>query len=447
MKKILYIFPLIAMAFASCNNNEDLIFSESAADRLNSSRIEAQDKLTSNGGLWAMEYFANDEEQGYVMLFRFNDDGSVVVSANHKWIDNQFKQEKSLWTIGSDSGTVLSFNSYNSLFHVFSDPADITGPNQPMNPDTDRPIDETGYGHSGDYEFIVMRDNNQDAMRLLGKKTGYEIFMYRLPSDTNEQEYLENIRARERSIFSSYFPKLIITEKSTGERFVATSENGFMTVYPENGHSIAQAKTMNYITTRDGIRFMKPFEVYRAENGETTMEEFKFTEDGGLECEDFVFSLPIDNYEQLFFDRSLSWDMVIGDGSCNEFNTAFDAFKTSYDKYFRSRGSKLNGIRFEFDNQNNKDVLSLVKSGSAGEMTYTRNSEIDANGLLHLNISLTNTSNNGALVLKNVSGSQEFFNMLNSHSYKVTYRSALAPDVVTLTDVANPAFFFNMQLH
>lgn len=446
MKKILFILPLLALAFVSCNSEEEPIFENSAAERLDISRNAAIEKLIKDGGLWAMEYFANADEPGYVMLFRFDKNGSVEVSANHKWINGEFRQERSLWTINSDNGTVLSFNSYNTLFHIFSDPANITGPNAPVNPDTDKDIDETGKGHEGDYEFMVMADSDEDMIRLLGKKRAYNIYMYRLPSDTNEQEYLEKIRLNETKFFSESFPQLIIRDKETGEEFIATSKDGKMSVYPKDGDWVSQTKEKCYITTDKGIRFIEPFEVLHADGTELYFESFDFTDDGSLENEKYSFHLPIDNYESLFFDRSFTWDMVIGEDSCQEFNSSYDAFKTAYDKYFRSRGSRLNGMSFVFDNQNAKDVMTLIKTGSTGDMSFTRNSEIDENGLLHLNISLTDVSNNAALVLSNVSGAKEFVDMLNSHLYKVSYLSALAPNVVILTDASDPSFHFNMQL-
>ncbi|MDE7388524.1 MAG: DUF4302 domain-containing protein, partial [Muribaculaceae bacterium] len=271
MKKSLFILPLMALAAASCSNTEDLIFDGSAAERLEQGRTDAIAKLTADGGLWAMEYFSNSDEPGYVMLFRFDSNGSVEISADHKWIGGEFRQETSLWAVVSDNGTVLTFNSYNTLFHIFSDPNDITGADQPVNPDRDNePIDETGYGHEGDYEFQVMNADSNDVMRLLGKKRGYNIYMHRLPADTDEAEYLAAIKANSVRIFSTNFPKLIFTDLASGEEFVAHSSKGIMNVYPLDGDSITQAREKQYIVTADGIRFSTPFKVLRANGDEYT---------------------------------------------------------------------------------------------------------------------------------------------------------------------------------
>lgn len=447
MKKSLFIIPLLALAAASCNQTEDLIFEDSAAERLEQGRKDAFEKLTADGGLWAMEYFSNPDEPGYVMLFRFDKNGSVEISANHKWIGNKFKQERSLWEMISDNGTVLSFNSFNSLFHVFSDPADITGPYQPTNPDqNDRPIDETGYGHEGDYEFQIMSDSDENTIRLLGKKYLYHIYLRKLPADTNEEEYLAKVKANESVIYSEYFPTLIIRNNETGEEFVTTSKNGVMSAYPKDGDAVTQTRSANYITTVEGIRFAEPFSILHADGTELELDQFYFTETGGLGNRQYTFRLPIDNYEELFFDQSLKWETVIGEGSSESFNAAFNSFKTAFDKKYKRNGTVLNGLLFNYDYNTKSHRLVLTKSGDLDAMEYKRTPDIDANGGYRFNISLTEGSDNGLTVIKGVPQATEFINLLNQYSYKVSYRSELAPDVVTLTAIENPDFYITMRI-
>lgn len=292
MKKTLFILPLLALAAVSCSPQEDMIFENSAAERLDISRTKAMEKLVADGGLWAMEYFSNPDEPGYVMLFRFDKNGSVEVSANHKWLNNEFRQERSLWTVNSDNGTVLSFNSYNSLFHIFSDPADITGPNSPKNPDTGGDIDETGTGHEGDYEFMVMADTGANAMRMLGKKRGYNIYMYRLPSDTNEKEYLENL-ANKVNLLDSKFKTFILTDGDGAEYEVTGLSTGVLTQFPRSvydangnliaeGDAVTQTTSANGIFTYSGFRFAEKYEAKKADDSEWELPELFWAEDGTL---------------------------------------------------------------------------------------------------------------------------------------------------------------------
>ena len=176
MKTKIYLSALAALALTACSNDSSEIFDQSAADRLEQYKKEYAEVLTADGGLWAMEYFSNPEEPGYVFVMKFDKNGSVNIAANHKWIGGSFKQEVSIWKMIADNGPVLSFNSYNPLFHIFSDPANIEGPNAPTGEDGD--INETGYGHEGDYEFQFMEvSEDGQTVRLLGKKRLYDIFL------------------------------------------------------------------------------------------------------------------------------------------------------------------------------------------------------------------------------------------------------------------------------
>ncbi|MDE6510862.1 MAG: DUF4302 domain-containing protein, partial [Muribaculaceae bacterium] len=194
MKKNIYISILAALALTACSNDSEEIFDQSAAERLEQYKKDYADVLTADGGLWSMEYFANPDEPGYVFVMKFDKNGSVDISANHKWIGGEFKQETSLWKMIADNGPVLSFNSYNNLFHIFSDPANIEGPDAPKGEEGD--INETGYGHEGDYEFQVMEVLDEGkTVRLLGKKRLYDIFLHRLDAATDIEGYLAEVKA------------------------------------------------------------------------------------------------------------------------------------------------------------------------------------------------------------------------------------------------------------
>ena len=128
MKKFLYITAVlatVALTSVSCKNEVEDLFDQSAAERTQSAVDEYTAVLTANGGKWVMEYFTTSKEPGYIYVFTFNADGSVVISGKNKWIGDVYKSEKSLWTMLSDNGPVLSLNSYNKVFHVFASPEDI----------------------------------------------------------------------------------------------------------------------------------------------------------------------------------------------------------------------------------------------------------------------------------------------------------------------------------
>lgn len=287
MKK-LYISLLAAAAigFAGCSNEDESIFSTSAAERLEQSRNEYKDVLTADGGLWAIEYFTNTDEPGYVLTMKFANNGAVEISADHNWIGNKFTQETSLWDIISDNGTVLTFNTYNTIFHIFSTPENIVGADAPKNEDSGEDINELGYGHEGDYEFLLMSHDSEGNIRMVGKKHGMVAWLRKLSADTDPEQFLAEIKAK-RSVFSSKFPEFVMTEPSGAAYTVSGLGSGIPSVYPRDFNGVeadpvTQTVKAHGILTLKGFRFRKPLVVKRADDSTWELDELTWQPDGSL---------------------------------------------------------------------------------------------------------------------------------------------------------------------
>lgn len=311
MKK-LYI-PLLAAAalsFSACNSDDSGIFDSSAAERLEQSRNEYKDLLTADGGLWSLEYFTNDEEPGYVMVMQFGNNGAVEVSADHKWIGNKFQQETSLWDVISDNGTVLTFNTYNTLFHVFSTPENIEGSDAPKN-EYGEDINELGYGHEGDYEFLLMSHDSEGNLRLVGKKHGKEAWLRKLDASVDPEEYLNAIKAR-RAIFSSKFPEFVMTEHSGATYTVTDLASGIPSIFPRDFNGVeadpvTQTVSAHGVMTDKGFRFREPLEIKRADDSTFEIQELLWQEDGSLSCSAATITGPTP--KDALVRTSLSWTL------------------------------------------------------------------------------------------------------------------------------------------
>jgi len=432
-----------SIGFSSCNKEEDDIFDGSAAQRLDEYKKQYSNDLTDKGGKWLMEYFANEEERGYAFVLTFNKDGSVKVSGQNVWIDNSYMSDVSMWQIIADDGPVLSFNTFNKVFHVFSDPENLVGPEAPINPDTSKDVDEKGEGHGGDYEFVIIGlSEDGETMHLTGKKRLYDIYMYRLAPEVDEVALLNDYFYASKYIFSSMFPELIITDTNSGEQFAITQgDKGLFDAWPMAGDPVVQTKTMNAIVGMNEIRFRKPFAIERADDGDSiVVEKFVKQADGTYLCTDNGQNLVLDNcgYGNIFVDKKYKWKLNANAVMGGEFATIYgkiagetvDAYKCSYTgiewKYVGAP-TKRQLIEFKF---------SRTTAGTA--YIYGEQEVTDGGKSVKFNISTVDGNSNGKKRLQNIPSLVEFINKINSTTFTIESDKRMAPSSMKFVDVNNP---------
>lgn len=153
--KYLVMIGLLAATFAACSRDEENLFDKSAAVRAQEAIDNAFDVLTTAENGWEMAYFPNLEadSKGYNMVLKFNKNGNVSVTAkNMATTANKIKTDTaSTWAVKSDYGPILTFDTYNDVFHAFSDPGN------------------DGAGMLGDYEFLILKAT-PELVLLKGKK-------------------------------------------------------------------------------------------------------------------------------------------------------------------------------------------------------------------------------------------------------------------------------------
>lgn len=268
MKK-LHIFSLLfvsALAFTACVNEEDDLFSESAAARLAAAESRYTEILTASPGGWTMEYYPTNDTlgfkaKGYLMLADFEKDGTVRVGMWNAFSGNWYKEDTSLWDIITDNGPVLSFNTYNKCLHAFSDPHDLPASIQGVSGDDKE--DVTGLGAEGDYEFVLTNVKaNSDIITVKGKKRGSYVRMVKIPEGTNFETYFLALKTFE----ALYFPSDAINDTYLtvgGRKYVLSGiSTGIASLYPADGDPITDTKNYAFVISRINdkttIRFRKP---------------------------------------------------------------------------------------------------------------------------------------------------------------------------------------------
>ena len=230
------------LGFTSCSPEEDDLFGASAAQRLNKSVSYYHNLLQSSEHGWAMEYFVEPEMEmgGYVYTAKFDVD-NVSLSSEMPFESEEGEDVEpgslhdSKYSVKAEQGVILTFDTYNPIFHVFSEPQ---GNNNTA-------------GLGGDYEFVFMKASaNEDTIYLRGKKYDTEVRLVRLQEA--HDVYISSVLAKENIVNSASYRKMTVDGKDYPVSF--TSDNTLSLTNVDTGKDTLVA----YVYTDKGLRFYQP---------------------------------------------------------------------------------------------------------------------------------------------------------------------------------------------
>lgn len=241
MKRILpYITYFFILFLQACTNEVDNLFDVPAQQRVNEELKACKQLLTSSEYGWRLEYYpsANQAYGGYVMILKFTDE-SVTISS--EITASPTMSVTSLYSLKSDMGPTLNFDSYNQILHYFSDPDNNGGAG-------------LGKGYEGDYEFII-QSHSEDEIILKGKKTKNIMRMIRM--ETNGETYLTELLNLRNSITS--------VQGILGYKGQVNGQEISITIPSERKMSIQvnnnELLNVAYMYTLSGIQFYQPIEI------------------------------------------------------------------------------------------------------------------------------------------------------------------------------------------
>lgn len=445
MKKITNISLLLLIGLSSvltaCSPSEEKdIFDKSAALRLEETITNYKSILADKGGKWAMQYYTTTDESGYMYLMTFNKNGSVTISGENKYITKltnvdsntpTYGSETSLWDVIGDNGPVLTFNTYNTYFHLFADPEDI--------PDTE--TNEQGYGHNGDYEFDLMKYSG-DTIYLQGKKHGANIIMTRVASDVNDQTYLGEVTALTDSFFNAKIPAVYVNLPGSYRHVMINGATLIPSFYPETGDRITESVgPYSMIITHDGLNFQNAITLTDSIDGKKyTFQHFIRQADGSLLCTDGNgITITADHLNRVFTNQTLVWRVDNKTYSGN-FATLYDAINSELKKNFSN--STINYLQFSYNKTTDSYLFTYNIKRRNGTLTCTLNYTVSLSGDDVVNLSFDGTGDKNALtVLSKSSSLQTLINEI-SKGLKVSASSVLAPVRIKLTSTSNDADYF-----
>ena len=431
---LLSLVALSALTLGSCLKNEvDEIFDEDAVARLDKAKADYIDILTSNGGKWQLEYYSNSDEPGYIYLMTFRNDGSVTISGKNIWIGYvegeslaipTYGSQTSLWDVVTDNGPVLSFNSYNKYFHIFADPEDIPSL-------SDEDVDETGYGHEGDYEFDLMSYSN-DTLYITGKKYGIDMIMTRVDGSVDDHVYMDEVVALADSFFNAKIPQVYINLPNGVRWIVKDGATSILKMFREDADEISTSEYHNIIITHDGLSFMNPITL----DG-YTIQNFIRQADGSLLCrDDQTTTITADALNRVFTIPTFKWKAdtaQIGGVFAQHIST----LKNELNAYGKRKLSSIE-ISYNADLQTYQIAFGCLYQKRTFYPTFYMTAELINDNQIKFNFS--NTGNDASVVYaEKCPAFWSFLQAMNNVPLTLKTSSLLAPTDMKLEDSGNSA--------
>ena len=370
MKKYIVIVLALASVFAACNRDEKNLFDQSAAERSQAALDKANAILPMYENGWEMMYFANPESKGYNLILKL--DTNQRVTATVKNVTVQYangdgtKSEAlvlgvpvgtivtdslSTWKAKLDNGPVLSFDTYNDVFHAWADPR------------------ENGDGLLGDYEFLIL-SVDPDRIVLKGQKHGGYSILRPMPEMTPE-EYFSSCE----KLLNTYFGGgNIMTLDMSGDLYYLHSGSSGLFNVTDYGEKAATVDPVLYplCPTLDGFMLCYGFMDNKNERLYTLVDDKFVGENGSI--------ISAGDLSQLFltyFDVNKGWkaDLKASMGAITDVISSFETqikevtkdnnakvtsiAYTYSDTVFRYEGSYILRLKFEYK-QNNKKTTAIA---------------------------------------------------------------------------------------
>lgn len=258
---------LMALLAWGCTTGDiDDVFEVNASQRLDNMSQECMDLLTAAPNGWVIEYYpeASQSYGGYVYLASFDTDGNVTVAGE---IGETDERVTSHFSILSSNSVVLSFDTYNSLFHYFADP-DVG----------------SGSSYEGDFEF-AFKGGDSSELTFTGVKTGNTIMFRALDADVDWTTYLTQVAEMESTILNSPYVSYVYNGSDGTFTFDMDTSYRLLTYVPDSSQPDVTA-TVAYCYTADGMKFYEPITLGSLEvqtfRWDTTADEMVCVEDASV---------------------------------------------------------------------------------------------------------------------------------------------------------------------
>lgn len=421
---IIYIVIILGISFASCSRTEDNLFDKSAAIRVNEEITDVSTLLQSADNGWIMEYFPNNESAGATFLVKFTSPKEVTMSTLNNYIPT-YKEATGYWQVLNDMGPVITFDTYNDVFHIFSDP---------VTPGTS---EADGIGLGGDYEFLVAKKSN-DTITLKGKKHGAITLLRKLKFEQSGRNFFSLLGQIDSTMFGESDIKLRLIQNGSEVMTLSNGKTHIFTVVKKGANEIDDATTQPFIVTESGIRFATPFMV-----NDQKVQTFKLSDDKkqltSTESGVAINIIPPVINSYLLSSMSL-WKTDTLNMS-EDFRSHIRALATAMKKVYPSRSFEYFGIT-----RNTTYLNSLIFRVTNADAIYKINFSVASEDIVNLSgtTETSNWANNNGKTFWNktdeISKTLSFF----YGQYKVSTNKPMVMNRVKYERVDNPNSYFTV---
>ena len=371
IQSVIYICFLFLVA--SCTFEEENIFTETSAIRIENTKTEYNNTLCSSTNGWVMDYFPNPTTEGYTMLVKFNKNGAAYIEAKNKYLNYELKTDTCMFQLISDDGPVLTFNSYgkNGVLHLFANPQDPNGTS-----------DLDGIGLGGDYEFIVIKATATEV-KLKGKKWGAYVYLHKLADNQVWSQYFDQIDNMNNSLFKSSKNIINLIVKSDTMPLYNGTTHIFKILKPGED-PIVDGVLSPFIITNTGLRLYAPYNT----NG-SDFQNFTLSDDKQkLNCTDASGYITGPNPAKNYISNTVTWNFVFTSPMGGKFNTLYNklvtncqtVFKLKFSNLYFKAGTKFYNLQFKIGTITGNFDFTRKDLGN-NKVQFVYNGTADKNGL------------------------------------------------------------------
>lgn len=231
--KLSLLLLALPLLMTSCLKEDNEVFGESSSKRLQQALEDARTVLRSSENGWVMDYYVGDDSSygGYAFTVKFD---SLTVTASSELSKGA---STSYYKLTTDNGPVLTFDTYNDVFHALATPS--AGNYE---------------GNHADYEFQIV-SATPELVVMRGRRTNNYVYLH--PLTTTSEEYLAKVANTEK--------KFIVASLSTeidGKNVSADFDINNRQVAFYSTTDSTYSSNCAFTFTDTGVRFNAPVEAF-----------------------------------------------------------------------------------------------------------------------------------------------------------------------------------------